>query len=115
MDHGPRLAARRHEYGMTAEPLDAPYGERVRTLYKAPGVLAPADRAPLLDDCGDPNLRAEVERLLAQNDASAGFLERSVWDLVDTADSKWERVLIGPYRVVRQLGHGGMGTVLLAL
>jgi tetratricopeptide (TPR) repeat protein len=98
---------------MTAEQFDATFWERVRTLFHDAVDLAPGDRGPLFDDC-EPALRAEVERLLEQHDASAGFLERSVWELVDTADTKWERVLIGPYRVVKQLGHGGMGTVFLA-
>jgi tetratricopeptide (TPR) repeat protein len=114
MDHGPRLAARRHERLMTAEPLDAAFWERVRTLFHAAVDALPDDRQALFEDC-DPNLRAEVERLIEQHEAAAGFLEQSVWDLVETADAKWEHVLIGPYRVIRQLGHGGMGTVFLAL
>lgn len=99
---------------MSAEQFDAAFWERVRILFHAAVERAPNDRGPLLDDCDDPSLRAEVERLLDQHDAAAGFLEQSVWDLVDTAGTKWEQVLIGPYRVDRPLGHGGMGTVFLA-
>jgi hypothetical protein len=76
--------------------------------------LQAAERLVLLDNETDPALRAEVERLLGQHEEAGAFLEHSVWELVDTADDKWDRVRIGPYRVVRQLGSGGMGTVLLA-
>ncbi len=114
MDDGPGLAAWSHERVMTAEQIDATFWERVRTLFHAAVERSPHDRGPLLDACDDAKLRAEVERLLEQHDAAAGFLEQSVWDLVDTADAKWEQMLIGPYRVVRHLGHGGMGTVFLA-
>lgn len=99
---------------MTADPVDAGFWERVRTLFHALIDLPAAERAALLDVCDDPSLRAEVERLVEQHEAAGGFLEQSVWELVDTADDKWDRVRIGPYRVVRQLGSGGMGTVLLA-
>jgi tetratricopeptide (TPR) repeat protein len=99
---------------MTADPVDAGFWERVRTLFHALIELPGDERAAMLDECGDASLRAEVERLVEQHEAAGGFLEQSVWELVDTADDKWERVRIGPYRVVRQLGSGGMGTVLLA-
>ncbi|MEA2238846.1 MAG: eukaryotic-like serine/threonine-protein kinase [Thermoanaerobaculia bacterium] len=99
---------------MTADPVDAGFWERVRTLFHALIELPPAERTALLEKESDPSLRAEVERLVEQHEAAGGFLEQSVWELVDTADDKWERVRIGPYRVVRQLGSGGMGTVLLA-
>ena len=99
---------------MTADRTPDPFWDRVRTLFHQAVEASPRDRAALLASCTDAELRAEVARLLGQLDASDGFLERSVWDLVDAADAQWERVRIGPYRVVRQLGRGGMGAVFLA-
>ena len=78
--------------------------------------LPPSDRAAALDRLcdGDAGLRREVEELLALDEASAGFLEpptdserlqavaRSVAAMPD---------VIGPYRVVRQVGEGGFGIV----
>ena len=59
--------------------------------------------------CGDDaTLRAEVDSLLAAHgQASGGFLETPLLE---------ERPLreVGPWRVVRELGRGGMGTVFLA-
>jgi tetratricopeptide (TPR) repeat protein len=98
----------------SAVPTDTRFWERVRTLFHALIELPVDERRALLDNETDGALRAEVERLLGQHEEAGAFLEQSVWELVDTADDKWDRVRIGPYRVVRQLGFGGMGTVLLA-
>jgi tetratricopeptide (TPR) repeat protein len=98
----------------TARAAD-PFWERVRTLFHAAVEMSPDERRALLDaQCGDARLRSEVEQLLAQHDGSAGFLDQSLWELVDGADNRWERTLIGPYRVVRPLARGGMGAVFLA-
>ncbi|MEP6731183.1 MAG: serine/threonine-protein kinase [bacterium] len=73
----------------------------------------------------DPSLRAELWRRLDAHRASGDFLERPAIELAAPlllesreADNAFrtsaapERV--GPYRIVRELGHGGMGAVFLA-
>lgn len=99
---------------MTADRTPDPFWDRVRALFHEAVEAPPAERRAMLAACDDAELRTEVERLLGQLDASDGFLERSVWELVDAADARWERVRIGAYRVVRLLGRGGMGAVFLA-
>jgi eukaryotic-like serine/threonine-protein kinase len=70
---------------------------------------------------GDETLRAEVESLLGAHAGAGAFLEtpalagtgaaRAIEDVMapDPAGR-----LIGPYRIVRELGQGGMGVVYLA-
>lgn len=77
-------------------------------------------RAARLERIGrdDPALRREIERLLVALDASDDFLEvldvgRATGLLRDAAPEE-VGLRIGPYRVVRELGRGGMGTVYLA-
>jgi eukaryotic-like serine/threonine-protein kinase len=114
MDDGPCLAAAcavaERDLFMTTNA----FWEQVRTLFHDASERDINVRADVLAGA-DPLVRAEVESLLAAHDERTPFLEESVWQLIDAQQG--ERLagsLIGPYRIVRQLGRGGMGTVFLA-
>jgi serine/threonine protein kinase/tetratricopeptide (TPR) repeat protein len=91
--------------------------QRLEALFHA-ALPLPADaRAALLDrECREePALRAEVERLLAAHERAEGFIEAPAVTLAGM--EREEPVVgrrIGAYRVVRELGRGGMGAVYLA-
>ena len=91
------------------------FWDEVRALFQDAAALPPPERAELLQRAA-PEVREEVQSLLDAHDEPAPFLERSVWELIDTQQAQLlAGMTIGPYRVVRQLGEGGMGTVLLAV
>jgi serine/threonine-protein kinase len=78
----------------------------------------------LLDaECaGDARLRAEVESLLGYRERAKDFIETPAFALGaglfaggdDDDGAGCEGRRIGPYRVVREIGRGGMGAVYLA-
>jgi serine/threonine protein kinase/tetratricopeptide (TPR) repeat protein len=79
-----------------------------------------AARANYLDEAsgGDKELKAEVLDMLARLETEPDFLDTPLVSLPGAASpqpamSELER--IGPYRVVRELGAGGMGVVYLAI
>lgn len=79
-----------------------------------------AERLAFLDRicAGQPEMRLKVDALLAAYGNVGDFLERPVIDLSATsaASSGGNQVgeTIGPYKLLQQIGEGGMGTVYMA-
>jgi len=101
--------------------MTSPDWQRVDELLDAVMELPPQERTGFLDrECnGDTTLRREVESLLASHDQASGFFDSPPAAIADDLirDRQAEALVghaIGPYRIVREIGRGGMGVVYLA-
>jgi len=84
---------------------DADHWSELQDLFNRLEGLAPAEREAALElHAADPQLRSRVRKLL---DAAAAM------DTATPLPKPSERC-IGPYRLVREIGAGGIGTVYLA-
>ena len=81
--------------------------------------IEPANRRKFLDDIGADGLRSEVESLLDCEPQTDGFLVSSAIafsnDFFETEESPDVLINqeIGNYRIIREVGRGGMGAVYL--
>ena len=89
-------------------------------IFKAAVKLPPDRRAAYLDQaCGaDARLRAEIESLLHAHDNSGSFLDDvpAAPDPTENYQPIAERpgTVIGPYKLMEQIGEGGFGLVFVA-
>src|SRR5258707_11702822 len=95
--------------------------QQVEEVLQAALECAPGERAAFLEQscAGDPQLQAEASSLVFAHDAAVDFIE-------EPAMAQDARVIlgdhrvrnlgreIGPYKIIDELGSGGMGEVYLA-
>ena len=103
--------------------MDSDKHRRISEIFLAAAELEPGDRAAYLDEAcaGDDELRGEVESLLSQEEKLPEEMVENLLgvmapdlELTGVVDPQPDPESVGPYRILRRIGEGGMGVVYLA-
>jgi serine/threonine protein kinase len=101
--------------------MNATRWQQLKTILEQALETAPAARNQYLSEAclGDDDLRREIEDLLEFEEPETNLLEKSAFSIL-TADAPFKTAKsqtgkqIGRYRIISELGAGGMGAVYLA-
>ena len=88
-----------------------------KSIFCEAAELSIEQRPAFLDSaCGDDReLRAGIEALLVEHDQSQSVLDVSpIGQTVDMPGDEQPGLLVGPYKLLQQIGEGGMGLVYMA-
>jgi hypothetical protein len=95
--------------------------QQVKQLFQSAIQYPPDRRAAFLDEAcfRDPALRNEVDSLISSHDRADDSIEAMAGDvaaqmLADDQRSSFIGKNVGPYKIIGQVGKGGMGDVFLA-
>jgi non-specific serine/threonine protein kinase/serine/threonine-protein kinase len=95
--------------------------QKLKEPFYAALDLSPEDRLVFLDKHfgDDAQSRAEIEALLLAHEQAGEFIESPAFEqlqpIATEPEPLTEKSPIGPYRLLRELGRGGMGVVYLAV
>jgi serine/threonine protein kinase/TolB-like protein/Flp pilus assembly protein TadD len=101
--------------------MDRERWQQIDTIFKSALECAPSDRPAFLDEAcrSDISLRSEVESLIA-HDQARSFMDNPGFEdaarlLTHGRTGSLLGQTLGPYKILGQIGAGGMGEVYLAL
>lgn len=97
--------------------MSSEHWQQLEDVFHAALERAPAEREAFVAAAcsSDAGLRQEVERLLHAHEQASRFVAQAAADVARVAATvPADGRQIGAYRIIRELGRGGMGTVYLA-
>ncbi len=117
MANGKSMAAPGNERGKSG--VTSEKWKQVEALFEQALEVPTAERPQFLQRIGDDELRREVESLLQAHNQAGAFIDEpdhfiSTESLEENGGSFLPGEIIDRYRIIREVGRGGMGAVFLA-